>query len=72
MWVWDPNTPVLPSAFPSTRDRRCPRDLQDGTFGGLTLPDEEGAVRVARCQELPLCILAADIFEEPPGDTGQG
>lgn len=41
MWVWDPRT------VPGACGGRCGQLLRDSTFGGLTLPDEEGAVRVA-------------------------
>lgn len=42
------------------------------TFGGLTVPDHEGAQHVARGQELALCIFSADALEEPPGGKGGG
>lgn len=40
------------------------------TFGGLTVPDHEGAQHVPWGQELALCILPADALEEPPGEKG--
>lgn len=49
-----------------------PSGLAVVTFRGLALPDEEGAVRVARRQQLPLRVLAAEVLEEPPEDKGQG
>ena len=42
------------------------------TFGGLAVPDHEGAQHVARGQELALCIFSADALEEPPGGKGGG
>lgn len=42
------------------------------TFGGLTVPDHEGAEHVARSQEVALCILPADTLEEPPVRNKQG
>jgi hypothetical protein len=42
------------------RDRRSQL-----TCRALALPDEEGSVRVPGCQELPLCVLAAQVLEEP-------
>lgn len=42
------------------------------TFGGLTVPDHEGAQHVAGSQEVALCILPADALEEPPGGKRQG
>lgn len=41
------------------------------TFGGLAVPDHEGAQYIARGQELALCFLPADVLEEPPGGKGQ-
>lgn len=41
------------------------------TFGGLAVPDHEGAQHVAWGQELTLCILPADALEEPPGGKGR-
>lgn len=41
------------------------------TFGGLAVPNHEGAQHVAGGQELALCILPADALEEPPGGKGQ-
>ena len=40
------------------------------TFGGLAVPDHEGAQHVARGQKLALRILPADALEEPPGGKG--
>ena len=40
------------------------------TFGGLAVPNHEGAQHIARGQELALCILPADALEEPPGGEG--
>lgn len=60
-----------PGSLCTLQCRRSHQGCTD-TFGRLALPDEEGAMRVARCQQLPLCVLAADVFEEPPEDKGAG
>lgn len=71
MAVWPLDQAVQPSSenFPGVGEAPClgPGGGRAGlTFGGLAVPDHEGAQHVAGSQEVALCILPADALEEPP------